>query len=906
MAHPLWNDFRRSLRHVSMLGVLLKATAAINHGAGPYRSGTRRITLRQAAKELMEKADEPYMEALTERVLFDRGWAVGNDILSKQEFLASDAVTRRLPYAKNKAWFGVIDCMSKLDKDWTILEETIAMANGTHEFADEDNAAAAANADDDADAQDAEGEADAGAGDAGPPDHENVNSKADLNLLRAQYAHTDAMIEDFMHDHELHLKVRILVFTGRELQLEYAQGLERHKPGQTSMLEWQAARSCGEWFNTICRLYDLLGREDVLKALDLRPSGDEPLAEDQPGLQQDIKIADCMMKLVTELSTARSWSQLHHSLCLPNCFVRVFATGDNLTRSVVTLRRIVAALRSVDRARKQLQPGRGSMLPAVKELAEDIGTMDWLLTREMIAELEICNYDLSDQRLRELGSRFAAFASAGETKNTCENSFNWLADSNKRQSSANKMAQETKYMYLMVCPYATEGGTSTLQIPMQDIRAQGSTDIKQYNGLQPFQGQWRELPFQDVTKAMIKKWRPAGFHAQRRAAAAVAFVMQHSTATGDLDLDALKRCCLLLKGHVYQRSDTGKYVLCFGFLKYACLGIHLKPVHCMGEAGCCQYLEASCFAISVYPVASKCNTTCPQVYLEADLSAAIYPTLIFNGNAGSDSTWRHIPTRTVPPACCPKNSIMLKRTGLLSESPLRSALLSGVFLTREQVVKCMAAEGIPFPETGTGARGRVNKSDLVQKLLSEVLGDTVSEEQRKRLARGLAREAAPEDLPTDMDDGSCPEEILNLLATMDPDNKDSFQKILEQATAILAERQRKKATSHAANPRAKPKDDADKPDDANPASSAAKPDDDATDKPDDAAPPAPPSDADAAGVVAPGGEPELLPARNTVADQVRACSVVFDFVFNTYHMHFSRPTEDQLRDAINNIGARFY
>ena len=173
----------------------------------------------------------------------------------------------------------------------------------------------------------------------------------------------------------------------------------------------------------------------------------------------------------------------------------------------------------------------------------------------------------------------------------------------------------------------------------------------------------------------------------------------------------------------------------------------------------------------------------------------------------------------------------------------------------------MAAEGIAFPETGTGARGRVNKSDLVQKLLSEVLGDTVSEEQRKRLARGLAREAAPEDLPTDMDDGSCPEEILNLLATMDPDNKDSFQKILEQATAILAERQRKKATSHGANPRAKPKDDADKPDDANPASSAAKPDDDATDKPDDAAPAAPPSDADAAGVVAPGGEPELLPAR---------------------------------------------
>ena len=81
-----------------MMGVLLKATACINHGAGPYRSGTRHITLRQAARELMGAADEGYMEALTERVFFDRGWTVGTDILSKEEFLESDAVTRRLPY----------------------------------------------------------------------------------------------------------------------------------------------------------------------------------------------------------------------------------------------------------------------------------------------------------------------------------------------------------------------------------------------------------------------------------------------------------------------------------------------------------------------------------------------------------------------------------------------------------------------------------------------------------------------------------------------------------------------------------------------------------------------------------------------------------------------------------------
>ena len=267
--------------------------------------------------------------------------------------------------------------------------------------------------------------------------------------------------------------------------------------------------------------------------------------------------------------------------------------------------------------------------------------------------------------------------------------------------------------------------------------------------------------------------------------------------------------------------------------------------------------------------------------MEPDLSAAIYPTLIFNGNAGSDSTWRHIPTITVPPAGAPKNAIMLKRDGLLSESPLKSALLHGVFLTREQVVKCLAAERIQFPDKGSGANGRILKIDLVRKLLSEVLGDTVSEEQQKRLARNLAKEAAPEELPTDMDDGSCPEEVLHLLATMDADNKDSFQKILEQATAILEERKRKNATRSAAKPKdepagakpagseVKPDDAADKRDDAAvPAPDADGPPGDAhADKHDDDAPPAldasgpPGDDAHAARVVAAGDAPEVLPAR---------------------------------------------
>ena len=98
LCHPLWNDFRRSVKKCALLGALLKATAAINHGHGPWRSGKRRVTLRQAAEHLMEAADNEYFQRLTERVMFDRGWSSGGRALTKQEFLDSYAVTRRLPY----------------------------------------------------------------------------------------------------------------------------------------------------------------------------------------------------------------------------------------------------------------------------------------------------------------------------------------------------------------------------------------------------------------------------------------------------------------------------------------------------------------------------------------------------------------------------------------------------------------------------------------------------------------------------------------------------------------------------------------------------------------------------------------------------------------------------------------
>ena len=42
--------------------------------------------------------------------------------------------------------------------------------------------------------------------------------------------------------------------------------------------------------------------------------------------------------------------------------------------------------------------------------------------------------------------------------------------------------------------------------------------------------------------------------------------------------------CLLVKGEVYQRRDTGGYILSLGFISYVTMAVHLRATDCMGEA----------------------------------------------------------------------------------------------------------------------------------------------------------------------------------------------------------------------------------------------------------------------------------------------------------------------------------
>ena len=383
-------------------------------------------------------------------------------------------------------------------------------------------------------------------GQQGPDGHneagedEEPSTRAAFLLLKESYSSTDLMVEDFLKDHVHHLRMRVLLLCGETLHAEYTKALETHKSGYTAMLRWQALRSYGVWFQTPLSLLEIFECGGSLEYLAMRyQHGDNSAVPlDDPSVQTELKIAKVLYDFITQLASARCWSQLHHTLCFPHCFAQVFLpVQSQLADAGEFFRTMSLSLHQLDKERRRHQ-GRGPRARLLQELVDDLGTLDWVLTREIIIEGTKAQWDLTSDSLRELA--FSIFAGSAETKNLCENPFAWLSDSCARQSKLNKVGDATKLMYLLTSPYAGQGGSTPLVPTQADIRTQSPADNKEFLDLEPFSGTFRRLPIGGITKQDIKKWRPAGYHAQRKAAAAAAFMLQYVHPQNGVDFNALE------------------------------------------------------------------------------------------------------------------------------------------------------------------------------------------------------------------------------------------------------------------------------------------------------------------------------------------------------------------------------
>ena len=149
---------------------------------------------------------------------------------------------------------------------------------------------------------------------------EDVHTRAAFNLLRQSYDSTAAMIQDFLGDFEHRVKVNMLILCGEVLHHEYTASLSVQKNGQFAMVTWQAQRAAGKWCATLRELLDLWESPMLSSKLDL-PRGEIQSENVKKRLQT-------FVNFTVELCHARAWSQLPHSLCFPNAFIRVFVDTE--------------------------------------------------------------------------------------------------------------------------------------------------------------------------------------------------------------------------------------------------------------------------------------------------------------------------------------------------------------------------------------------------------------------------------------------------------------------------------------------------------------------------------------------------------------------------------------------------
>ena len=186
-----------------------------------------------------------------------------------------------------------------------------------------------------------------------------------------------------------------------------------------------------------------------------------------------------------------------------------------------------------------------------------------------------------------------------------------------------------------------------------------------------------------------------------------------------------------------------------------------------------------------------------QVYLQLDYgSMKTLPDQLFNRRPGITSAWRHVPCSVVPPAASMGPCIAFKRTSIGMETILRSAVLNGVRLLKKQIELCMESEGVVYPEKGSGAGGRVVVQDLATALVEHVLNDCSKDIQEAAIRKMTgAKGNDDDDDPTDSLGAAqdCPIEMLRVLANLDLENKQQFQKVSEYAAAALERATRKAA-----------------------------------------------------------------------------------------------------------------
>jgi hypothetical protein len=352
---------------------------------------------------------------------------------------------------------------------------------------------------------------------------EEPQTKKEFSIFRGSYSNTTALCHTFLQDRRCQKRMRILIDGCEDLHTEYVTMLAAHKGGSESLVYHAAAHSAGEWWQTACKILDGVHSSELPARLDLSPSAScGPAPAESPELQAEIDLVMMNFKFRVDLASNRCWSQMFYTMVFPYNIAQAF--NKDMAARVHASQMWKNCFTAVMKAEELMESSKEIAL-----LVDHLATNTWQLTRELMCIGERCNWDAANEELRD----FAYSLAAGpvSTKFTLEDTFNWLQDVAQRQSKSKQINVWCKYMYSVLAPYSESGGLPPLEVAAETYWKYGNGLLKDDFHLTKnspvFNLNRTELPdeFNKVKPSSIRKWRPAGFHANRNAAAAMAYAL---------------------------------------------------------------------------------------------------------------------------------------------------------------------------------------------------------------------------------------------------------------------------------------------------------------------------------------------------------------------------------------------
>ena len=212
-------------------------------------------------------------------------------------------------------------------------------------------------------------------------------------------------------------------------------------------MSWQANRCAGHWFSYILKSVGTLHDVSQLgNFISVDMTGDTSAVEElkEPWLIDEKQRLTNFFSLLVECASARAWSQMMFTNCLPNSFAA--AKHDHAPTAGRLLQNIQRVWESVLLAESIVVGKRDATMEVKKGVKERLNDICWnqlQLSREIYVECARANWNVHDAKVQLLADRL--YGSPYNTKYDLEDAFAHLTSVGKMTSLATGMNKSLEW-----------------------------------------------------------------------------------------------------------------------------------------------------------------------------------------------------------------------------------------------------------------------------------------------------------------------------------------------------------------------------------------------------------------------------------------------------------------------------